>query len=65
MESSNKSRSIKVRVYDSNKNLLDVCSSLRAVSNKYDISVSSIRLYYLDKDRFCKNKYYFETESHK
>lgn len=64
-KSDNKSRSIKVRVYDSNKNLLEVCSSLRAASGKYDISASSIRLSYLDKDKLCKNKYYFETESSK
>lgn len=63
--SSDKPRSIKIRVYDSNKNLLEVCDSLRAASNKYDISASSIRLYYLDKDRLCKNRYYFKTESEK
>lgn len=54
-----KLRSVKVQILDINKNLLAVCSSIRAAAKKYNISASSISMCYLNKDKLCKNKYYF------
>jgi len=59
-----KSRAIKVQVLDSNKNLIEVCASLRAAGLKYNIPVSTLSTNYLDKDRLCKNRYYFVSLAH-
>lgn len=54
-----KSRAMQVQVLDANKNLIEVCASVRSTGIKYGISASSITTSYLDKDRLCRNKYYF------
>jgi hypothetical protein len=48
--------SIEVEVYDSNHNLLELCSSLKAASEKYSVSVTSLRLSSY-KDKLFKGKY--------
>jgi hypothetical protein len=58
------SRAIKVQVLDYNKNQIEVCASLRAAGLKYNIPVSTLSRSYLDKDRLCRNKYYFVSLAH-
>jgi hypothetical protein len=49
----------KVEVYDSNKNFIELCNSLKEASEKYGVSVNSLRLSsYCDK--LFKGKYYFK-----
>ena len=48
----------KVEVYNSNKNLLELCNSLEEVSEKYGVSVISLRLSSYS-DKLFKGKYYF------
>lgn len=55
----NKVRSVKIQVLDINKNLLNICNSIRETEKFYGIPASSLSNTYLDKDRPWKGKYYF------
>jgi hypothetical protein len=46
-----KERMYKVQVLDENRNLLDICSSIRITAKKYGISATSLSTTYLDKDK--------------
>lgn len=58
-----KARSIKIQVFDVNRNLLDSCNSIRAAAKKYNVPLSTISATYLNKDKLYRNKYYFVSES--
>jgi hypothetical protein len=60
--SNSKQRAIEVQVFDKNKTLLDTCSSLRVAGKKYAVTATAIRNTYLDKDKLCKDKYYFKSK---
>jgi hypothetical protein len=49
----------KVEVYDSNQNLIELCNSLKEASEKYGVSVISLRLSSYS-DKLFKGKYYFK-----
>jgi len=50
--------SLKVEVYDSKNNFLELCDSLKATSEKYGVSATSLRLDNY-RDNLFKGKYYF------
>jgi len=56
---SKKIKGIQVQVLDANKNLLEVCASLRDAGKKYNVAATSISRSYLNKDKIFRDKYYF------
>jgi len=60
-----KARSVKIKVLDVNKNLLEVCASLRDAEKKYNVAATTISRSYLNKDKICRDKYYFVSVSQK
>lgn len=54
-----KTRAIQVQVLDANKYLVEVCASLRDAEKKYNVAATTISRSYLNKDKICRNKYYF------
>lgn len=53
----------KKQVLDANKNLLEVCASLRDAEKKYNVAATTISRSYLNKDKICRDKYYFVSVS--
>jgi len=54
-----KSRSTKISVLNTNKELIEVCSSIRSAAKKYQLAANTLRYSYLDKNRLYDDKYYF------